>query len=506
VRLKKILCALCVDAARRDSESSRDGRDICAIIHEIAMYRYAITVFACAAAVMACGSKSDPPSPESGVEQIPGVEQITGNERLGWDQPASDATELASIQYVVYVDGARTVLVGVLCAGPPGVDGFACTGQLPSMSQGLHTIELAAFIDVGTVLESERSAPLRVNVVGQAATAAVTRAVGAAIVTTTDGVRLRATVVAEGLDQPTDLAFVPDGRAFVTERAGHFRVIRDGRLLREPALTLSDVIATDQNGLLAIAIDPQFERTHFVYAVYTTASGFRLARFREVNDTLGDRAILMDGIPASFARPAASLRFGPDAKLYLGLDDGGDAALGGDPGSYNGKVLRLNPDATTPADQADSTPVYALDMTSPRGLDWDSINGALWIAEADVQGRDLLQAIAIDPTGGRRAKTVARYLLPEDTGPARAVFYRGDLIPAFQGDLLIAADEGRGILRVRFDPSDPLKVASAEPLLRDMLGAVRAIAIGRDEAIYVCTACELARLVPYPTRRGEPRE
>jgi glucose/arabinose dehydrogenase len=505
--LKQILCALRVDAARSDSESSRDGRDICAIIREIAMYRYAITVFACAAAVMACGGKSEPPSPPgSGVEQIPGVEQITGNERLGWDQWASDAAELARIQYVVYVDDARTALAGVSCADTPGNDGFACTGQVPSMSQGLHRLELAAFIDVGTIMESERSAPLRVNVVGQAATAAVTRAVGAAIVTTMDGVRLRATVVAEGLDEPTDLAFVPDGRAFVTERAGRFRVIREGELLREPALTLTDVIATDQNGLLAIAIDPQFERTHFVYAVYTTASGFRLARFREVNDRLGDRAILMDGIPSFLARPAASLRFGPDAKLYLGLDDGGDVALGGDLGSYNGKVLRLNPDATTPADQAGSTPVYALDMSSPRGLDWDASTGALWIAEADAHGRDLLQAIAIDPIGGRRARTVARYFLPADTGPARAVFYRGDLIPAFQGDLLIAADEGGGILRVRFDPSEPLKVASAEPLLRDMLGAVRAIAIGRDEAIYVCTARELAKLAPYPMRRGEPRE
>ena len=52
---------------------------------------------------------------------------------------------------------------------------------------------------------------------------------------------------------------------------------------------------------------------------------FTVARFREVSDTLGDRAVLLSGVPASSPSPAAALRFGPDGKLYAAFDDGGEA-------------------------------------------------------------------------------------------------------------------------------------------------------------------------------------
>src|SRR4029077_12032505 len=127
-------------------------------------------------------------------------------------------------------------------------------------------------------------------------------------------------------------------------------------------------------GLLSIALDPAFERTHWVYAIYTTASSasgapmFRLARFREGQDPPAARTVLLDDIPVSPIRPAASIRFGADGTLYIALDDGGSAGSAGDLGSFNGKMLRLNADGTTPADQA--SPVYSLEQRSPRGFDW----------------------------------------------------------------------------------------------------------------------------------------
>ena len=271
---------------------------------------------------------------------------------------------------------------------------------------------------------------------------------------------------------------------------------RDGLLQPAPALTLSDATTGDRQGLLAMAVDPGYEKNHFVYIVYTATSGFRLARFRGVGDTLGDRAILMDGVASRSARPAASLRFGPDGKLYAGFDDAGDALRAGDLGSFNGKILRLNADATTPADQAGGTPVYAANVNAPRGVDWDASGATLWVVEDAARGSGNLQAVVAEDTRERRGTAVRRYSLPDGTGVAGLAFYRGELIPEFRGDLLLAADAEHAVMRLRFDAADPRKVVATERLLGDSLDGARTIGVGRDGAIYLCAAHTLIRLAP----------
>jgi hypothetical protein len=102
----------------------------------------------------ACGGSPSPPS---------GAETITGTERFGWDQPAADAGELASFRYAFYVDDARLEAADVSCAPGPSSGRFACTSDLPTMSSGVHTLQVAAFvIDAGAIRESARSAAVRV--------------------------------------------------------------------------------------------------------------------------------------------------------------------------------------------------------------------------------------------------------------------------------------------------------------------------------------------------------
>jgi hypothetical protein len=89
-------------------------------------------------------------------------ETITGVERFGWDQPAADAGELATFRYAFYVDDARSEAGDIGCT--PGVSGrFACTAQLPPMSTGAHSLQVAAFVlNAGELRESSRSAAVRV--------------------------------------------------------------------------------------------------------------------------------------------------------------------------------------------------------------------------------------------------------------------------------------------------------------------------------------------------------
>ena len=77
-------------------------------------------------------------------------------------------------------------------------------------------------------------------------------------------------VIASDLDNPTAMAFAPDGRIFVTEKAGSVRVIdADGVLLAAPFTSVA-VSTEDDLGLLGITLDPDFVNNHYVYLAYTT--------------------------------------------------------------------------------------------------------------------------------------------------------------------------------------------------------------------------------------------
>jgi glucose/arabinose dehydrogenase len=456
------------------------------------------------------------------MEPPPQRETINGMERIGWEQPAADTVELAAIGYVLYVDGTRTGLATTSCATSPTAATspltFACNAQLPALSPGAHTLELASFVNDGGVLESARSVPLLVTVVavvnriGPVSKPATSFKAGTAI--TTDQVGLRVELVAEGVDHPADLAFAPDGRLFVAERSGHIRILAtsadrvaavDGgdTHLPEPAISLAGDIGGDGQ-LLALALDPQFDRTRFVFAIYTAASRsgqlvFTLARFREAAGTLGDRIVLLDSIPAA-SPPTASLRFGPDAKLYAAMDETADLRRHGDAASMQGKILRLNADGTTPDDQVGATPLYADGYRgAPGGFDWDARSLILWVAGREADGSSRLRMVASDSgvrAGKKRGVVRGSFALPAETKPSSVAIYRGGLFPAFAGSVLVASEEGRHLLRVRLDPQTSTQPIAVERLLQDRVGAVRAVAISPDGAVYFGTADAIGRLVP----------
>jgi glucose/arabinose dehydrogenase len=438
------------------------------------------------------GSGGDGPAPPgSGGGQ---VQPITGNERIGWQQLAATPAELSTFRYNIYVDNVPIELQGVACDATATSTGFACSARLPTMSAGRHVLELTTFVEGEQRLESSRSSAMTVSV-GQAVMTSGPTA--PATLVTADGIHLTVASLTAGLEDPTDFAVAPDGRVFISERAGRIRVFRDGRL-HAPAVSIDDVVATDRRGLLALALDPDFDRTGHLFAVYTADAGFRLVRYRAAGDTLGDRAMLIDGIEATLAAPAAALRFGPDRKLYLAIDDAGDPSRPGDLGSYNGKVLRLNLDGTTPPDQAGGTPVYAMNVNQPRGMDWDG--STLWIAESLR-----LQGVAEVAAAAKRAVATVNYRLPAGTDPEGMAFYRGALIPGLTGDLLVASADGGSIVRLRFDPDNRRRIVSSEYVLHGVVGPIQAIAEGPNGAVYFCTMTELFIIVPEPGPAGPPR-
>lgn len=166
-------------------------------------------------------------------------------------------------------------------------------------------------------------------------------------------------VVADGLNQPTVVTPVPDGRLLVAQQTGALRVIKNGTLLPTPFVQLT-VDATGERGLIGVAVDPDFALNHYIYVYYTvpangTASAHnRISRFTANGDVAAaeGETIILELTPLSGAtnHNGGSMVFGLDKKLYVGVgDNASDPQNAQNLSNFLGKVLRINPDGSVPA-------------------------------------------------------------------------------------------------------------------------------------------------------------
>jgi glucose/arabinose dehydrogenase len=412
--------------------------------------------------------------------QIPGAVPVTGHERLTWDQHAASPSELRALEHVVYLDGAAADVRGLRCDATPAEDRFVCSAALPEMAPGDHTLVVAA--RRGSHVAT--SAPLRVRV---GAAVSVDIRVAASEARTADGLRFTRTIIAAGLQQPTDIAALPDGRLLVAERSGRVRRFDGDAFDRIPALTIDDCVTATGGGLLALAVDPEFDRTHHVYALYTTASGLRLARYVEAGGRLASRAIVADDLPVS-ATAAATLRIGIDRKLYVAIGSAHSPSTDiGEP--LGGKILRLNLDGTTPADHVPTTPVIATGVDRPAGLATRAQAPTVWVSGSGAHSELKPVVAARDSQPGGAFS----WQLPEHWGPVKLAAYTSDGEPALRDDLLLAGRDASGIVRVTVNHAGV--VSRAEWIFAGELGPIHAIAVAADGSIVVAESDRLVRVV-----------
>ena len=162
-------------------------------------------------------------------------------------------------------------------------------------------------------------------------------------------------LVANGISNPTVMAFAPDGRLFVAQQNGALRIIENGVLLATPAITLS-VNSSGERGLLGIAFDPGFTSNRFLYVYYTATTPSlhnRVSRFTANGDVVveGSEVPILDleTLGASNHNGGA-IHFGTDGKLYVAVGDNANPANAQTLANRLGKILRINPDGSIPAD------------------------------------------------------------------------------------------------------------------------------------------------------------
>ncbi len=260
-------------------------------------------------------------------------------------------------------------------------------------------------------------------------------------------------VILRNLEVPWSLAFDPGGRLFFTERGGRVRLWERGRLQTEPVAFLP-VAAVGEGGLLGLALAPDFGQTHFIYVYYTyrnTSGGLsnRVVRLVEQNGKGLDAVTVLDGIPGASIHDGGRLRFGPDGKLYVTTGDAANAPQAQDLRSLAGKILRLNPDGSVPADNPfRGSPIYSYGHRNPQGLDWHPVTGVLFATEHGQTAHD--EVNIIQPGGNYGWPQVSGEQTGENfippllqTGnntwaPSGTSFYRGNLLSPWKGNLFIA--------------------------------------------------------------------
>lgn len=178
--------------------------------------------------------------------------------------------------------------------------------------------------------------------------------------------------VVGGLDQPTALAFAPDGRLFVGEKEGTIRVVKDGVLLKEPFARL-EIWDFFESGLLGLAVDPDFATNGFIYVFATVAVDEQhIIRLRDHNGVGVDPTVIKDHIPSTGTfHNGGCLRVGSDRLLYFSVGDNSNRENSQDITTLAGKINRIRLDGTTPEENPFRTvngsprAVFALGFRNP---------------------------------------------------------------------------------------------------------------------------------------------
>ncbi len=278
------------------------------------------------------------------------------------------------------------------------------------------------------------------------------------------------TLFENGLDNPTSMAFAPDGRLFVAQKSGALRVIKNGNLLATPFLTMA-VDTTRERGLLGVAIDPNFSSNKYIYIFYTNSNPIenRISRFTASNSNpdiaqSGSENILLGGIPnPNGYHNAGALHFGTDGKLYGTIGDGTDTTKAQSTSSLLGKLIRINADGTIPSDNPFyNTPgarreIWALGFRNPFTFEVDPITGKVYVNDV---GQDSWEEINAVVKGGNYGWPTCEGVCnnPAFINPIHAydhsvgssitggVFYRGNQFPStYVGNYFFADYIGKWI-------------------------------------------------------------
>ena len=209
--------------------------------------------------------------------------------------------------------------------------------------------------------------------------------------------------LATGLSEPTTMAMAPDGRIFVAEQRGTLRVIKDGRLLPDPAIDLSQRIDDEgERGLLGIAFDPDFATNGWIYLFYTRRATTMNAAFNRVSrftvngdrlDVASERGVIrLEDLSERTNHNGGAMHFGRDGRLYVAVGENSERENSQSLQNRLGKMLRVNKNGTIPKDnpfydraQGENRAIWALGLRNPYTFAVQPGSGRIYINDVGAQ-------------------------------------------------------------------------------------------------------------------------
>ena len=335
----------------------------------------------------------------------------------------------------------------------------------------------------------------------------------------------RLETVAEKLEHPWGMAFLPDGRMLVTERPGRLRIVSADGTKSPPVEGVPRVFAYGQGGLLDVALDPAYATNNLVYLSYAEpgpggGGGTAVARARLERNRLVDLNVIFRQAPKlnTFQHFGSRLVFARDGTLFIttGERDSRDQAQ--NLAVHLGKLIRINSDGSVPDEnpfvgQGDAQPeIWSYGHRNMQGAALHPDTGALWTIEHGAQGGDELNipqagknygwpviTFGKDYSGASIGEGTAKagmeqpvYYWDPSIAPSGMAFYTGDKFPQWRGNLFVGALAYELLVRLELDGE---KVTHEERLLEDLGERIRDVRQGPDGLIYLLTDSHDGRLL-----------
>ncbi|MEW6704757.1 MAG: PQQ-dependent sugar dehydrogenase [Pseudomonadota bacterium] len=332
-----------------------------------------------------------------------------------------------------------------------------------------------------------------------------------------DAKRVLVETVAEGLEHPWGLAFLPDGRMLVTERPGRLRLVgRDGRV-SAPLAGVPEVQASGQGGLLDVAVDPDFASNRSIYLSYAepgeAGAGTAVARAVLGAEGLSELRVIYRQQPKVRGGNhfGSRLVFGKDGTLFVTLGDRyAHREKAQDLSTTIGKIVRIRRDGSIPPDnpfvgQAGARPeIWSYGHRNVQGAALDPATGQLWTAEHGARGGDEINrpqagrnhgwpviTYGVDYSGARIGSGTeapgmeqpVHYFDPS-IAPSGLVFYTGDAFPQWKGHLLVGSLKFTHLARLALRDG---RVVSEQRYLQDRGERIRDVVQGPEGYVYLLT-------------------
>jgi glucose/arabinose dehydrogenase len=332
--------------------------------------------------------------------------------------------------------------------------------------------------------------------------------------------QFRVVTVAEGLEHPWAIAFLPGGDILVTERPGRLRVIRNGRLLPAPVEGVPAVFAVGQGGLMDVVPHPDFASNRLVYLTYSKPLGGQesttaVIRGRFENDRLTNVEEIFEAVSRGRGHYGSRLAFDGNGYLFVSVGERMASPSGNleahpaqDLSNHHGTINRLFDDGRVPPDnpfvgrEGVRPEIWSYGHRNPQSLAIHPVTGDLWEAEHGPQGGDEINLIrpgvnygwpvigfgvnygsgrAIHEGTTREGMQRSVHVWVPSIATSGMMIYGGDKFPLWRGSIFVGGLAGEQLARVEVDE----EVSILEETLLRGIGRVRDVRQSPDGFIYL---------------------